>query len=236
MAMYMIQSLLRMTDDTMEQNPQEFHSFQTQYELLVRTYWVCFSQDCELSSGARQHFALSFRSISVPLPISDHDFTFNKPPQERLMPKNMTLQNFGPNFLTIDHGLAIVARGFDIFVRILRYANVNRRTHVLSSFSSPSFSNSPVDSTWQSLKDELDEWRNIQDTTVRFPNTSVQAHVAFGYGELFTYVNLIFFMRYTTMLFLGELRSCNSGSNRLKTLTGLNLVFYFFIVTVYYPT
>lgn len=200
--MYMIQSLLRMTDDTMEQNPQEFHSLQTQYELLVRTYWVCFSQDCELSSGARQHFALSFRSISVPLPISDHDFTFNKHPKERLMPKNMTLEYFNSKLLTIDHGLAMVARGFDIFVRILRYANVNRRAHVFSSFSSAPFSNSPVDSTWQGLKNELDEWRNIQDTTVRFPETSVQAHVAFGYGELFTYVNLIFFMRYFPLPFL----------------------------------
>ena len=83
MATYMIQSLLKSADDHMEHAPEEFQAqsqSQTQiaYEQLVRTYWCCFAQDCELSSGARQHFALSFRQISVPLPIGDSDFNFGR--------------------------------------------------------------------------------------------------------------------------------------------------------------
>ncbi|KAH8699228.1 pyridoxal phosphate-dependent transferase [Talaromyces proteolyticus] len=196
MAMYMIQSLLRTADDTMEQSPQDFPAFQTQYEKLVRTYWVCFSQDCELSSGARQHFALAFHSISVPLPISDHQFIFNQSAKERLMPRNLSLDCLGSRRLGIDYGPAIIARGFDIFVRILRFANANRRNDPVSSCFAPRLS---VNATWQGLKKELDEWRQLQDITVHFPITGVQAHVAFGYGEVFTYINLIFFM---SVLFL----------------------------------
>lgn len=193
MATYMIQSLLKMADDSMEHNPQEFHASQTQYEQLVRTYWCCFAQDCELSSGARQHFALSFSQISVPLPISDRDFTFNHTPASRLMPADMNKDCLLAKDLTIEHGLTIVTRGFDIFVRILRFANEHRRA--LASLSSND-SASPLLLTWQVLKEELDEWRSLQDVTVRFPATSVQSHVALGYGELFAYINLVHCMRY----------------------------------------
>lgn len=189
----MIQSLLKMADDSMEHSPQEFHASQTQYEQLVRTYWCCFAQDCELSSGARQHFALSFSQISVPLPISDRDFNFNHLPERRLMPVDMNRQCPLARNLTIEHGLTIVTRGFDIFVRILRFANEHRRA--LASLGSDD-STSPLHQTWQGLKGELDEWRSLQDKTVRYPATSAQAHVALGYGELFAYINLIHFMRY----------------------------------------
>ncbi|KAJ5631372.1 transcriptional regulator family: Fungal Specific TF [Penicillium longicatenatum] len=196
MATYMIQSLLKMSDDSMEHSPHEFHASQTQYEQLVRTYWCCFAQDCELSSGARQHFALSFSQISVPLPISDRDFTFNHLPERRLMPADMNKQCSLARNLTIEHGLTIVTRGFDIFVRILRFANEHRRA--LASLDSDD-STSPLLQTWQTLKGELDEWRTLQDMTVRYPATSAQAHVALGYGELFAYINLIYFM---SVLFL----------------------------------
>ncbi|CAG7951372.1 unnamed protein product [Penicillium nalgiovense] len=197
MATYMIQSLLKMADDSMEHNPQEFHASQTQYEQLVRTYWCCFAQDCELSSGARQHFALSFSQISVPLPISDRDFTFNHTPASRLMPADMNKDCLLAKGLTIEHGLTIVTRGFDIFVRILRFANEHRRA--LTSLSSNDSTISPLLLTWQVLKEELDEWRSLQDVTVRFPATSVQSHVALGYGELFAYINLVYCM---SILFL----------------------------------
>ncbi|KAJ5532492.1 transcriptional regulator family: Fungal Specific TF [Penicillium frequentans] len=196
MATYMIQSLLKMSDDSMEHSPHEFHASQTQYEQLVRTYWCCFAQDCELSSGARQHFALSFSQISVPLPISDRDFTFNHLPERRLMPADMNKQCPLARNLTIEHGLTIVTRGFDIFVRILRFANEHRRA--LASLDSDD-STSPLLQLWQTLKGELDEWRSLQDMTVRYPATSAQAHVALGYGELFAYINLIYFM---SVLFL----------------------------------
>ncbi|KAJ5707124.1 transcriptional regulator family: Fungal Specific TF [Penicillium malachiteum] len=197
MATYMIQSLLKMADDSMEHSPHEFHASQTQYEQLVRTYWCCFAQDCELSSGARQHFALSFSQISVPLPISDRDFTFNHVPERRLMPVDMNGQNSLARNLTIEHGLTIVTRGFDIFVRILRFANEHRRA--LASIGSDDSATSPLHQTWQRLKAELDEWRSLQDRTVHYPATSAQAHVALGYGELFAYINLIYFM---SILFL----------------------------------
>ncbi|KAJ6004557.1 hypothetical protein N7522_006202 [Penicillium canescens] len=197
MATYMIQSLLKMADDSMEHNPQEFHASQTQYEQLVRTYWCCFAQDCELSSGARQHFALSFSQISVPLPISDRDFTFNHMPARRLMPADMNKGCALARGLTIEHGLTIVTRGFDIFVRILRFANEHRRA--LASMSSDDSTTSPLLLTWQGLKEELDEWRFLQDNTVRYPDTSVQSHVALGYGELFAYINLVYCM---SILFL----------------------------------
>lgn len=186
----MIQSLLKTADDSMEHNPEEFQASQIQYEQLVRTYWCCFAQDCELSSGARQHFALSFRQISVPLPISDQDFNFGRPSTSRLMPANMNRHSLLSSDLTIDRGLTIVTRGFDIFVRILRFANESRRGRTSSpaAFSSPHL-------TWRTLKNELDEWRSLQDVTVQYPATSAQAHVALGYGELFAYINLVYFMR-----------------------------------------
>lgn len=192
MATYMIQSLLKTADDSMEHNPQDFQASQTQYEQLVRTYWCCFAQDCELSSGARQHFALSFRQISVPLPTSDRDFNFGRLSSHRLMPSDMSKHSPLSRNLTIDYGLTIVTRGFDIFVRILRFANESRRGRTLTLPQDPS---SPR-VVWQRLKEELDEWRFLQDVTVRYPATSAQAHVALGYGELFAYINLVYFMRY----------------------------------------
>lgn len=189
----MIQSLLKMADDSIEHNPHDSHASQTQYEQLVRTYWCCFAQDCELSSGARQHFALSFSQISVPLPISDRDFTFNHLPERRLMPVDMNKKCPLANNLTIEHGLTLVTRGFDIFVRILRFANEHRRA--LPSLAPDDSSTSPLLQTWRKLKDELDEWRSLQDVTVRYPTTSAQAHVSLGYGELFAYINLVYFMR-----------------------------------------
>ncbi|CAG7922389.1 unnamed protein product [Penicillium olsonii] len=197
MATYMIQSLLKMSDDSMEYSPQDFHASQTQYEQLVRTYWCCFAQDCELSSGARQHFALSFSHISVPLPISDRDFTFNHTPTHRLMPADMNKSCLLARGLTIEHGLTIVTRGFDIFIRILRFANEHRRS--LASLSSSGSVTPPLLLTWQKLKEELDEWRSLQDITVHYPATSVQTHVALGYGELFAYINLVYCM---SILFL----------------------------------
>ncbi|KAH2463990.1 hypothetical protein KXW63_007281 [Aspergillus fumigatus] len=195
MATYMIQSLLKTADDSMEHNPQDFQASQTQYEQLVRTYWCCFAQDCELSSGARQHFALSFRQISVPLPTSDRDFNFGLLSSHRLMPSDMSKHSPLSRNLTIDYGLTIVTRGFDIFVRILRFANESRRGRTLTLPQDPS---SPR-VVWQRLKEELDEWRFLQDVTVRYPATSAQAHVALGYGELFAYINLVYFM---SILFL----------------------------------
>ncbi|OOF94991.1 hypothetical protein ASPCADRAFT_208620 [Aspergillus carbonarius ITEM 5010] len=191
MATYMIQSLLKTADDTMEQQPPQDPAHRITYEQLVRTYWCCFAQDCELSSGARQHFALSFRQISVPLPISDSDFTFGKA-TPRLMPVDMNRASPLATTLTIDRGLTIVTRGFDIFVRILRFANESRRCRAQgSAYSSYR--------TWETLKAEVDEWRGLQDATVRYPETSAQAHVALGYGELFAYINLVYFM---SILFL----------------------------------
>ncbi|RAH68109.1 PLP-dependent transferase [Aspergillus aculeatinus CBS 121060] len=189
MATYMLQTLLKTADDSMEHNPEDFHAApQTQiaYEQLVRTYWCCFAQDCELSSGARQHIALSFRQILVPLPISDQDFTFGRVCPTRLMPRDMTQGSSSrvKGLLTIDRGLSIVTRGFDIFVRILRFANENRRGRAGGDSVG----------MWTTLKGELDEWRELQDVTVRFPETSAQAHVALGYGELFAYINLVYFM------------------------------------------
>ncbi|PYH44060.1 transcription factor domain-containing protein [Aspergillus saccharolyticus JOP 1030-1] len=195
MATYMLQTLLKTADDSMEHNPEEFHAPATQiaYEQLVRTYWCCFAQDCELSSGARQHIALSFRQILVPLPISDQDFTFGRGGAHRLMPSDMTQGSSRAKGLTIDRGLSIVTRGFDIFVRILRFANESRRGRA----------STPQDGSarrmWTTLKGELDEWRELQDVTVRYPETSAQAHVALGYGELFAYINLVYFM---SLLFL----------------------------------
>lgn len=204
MATYMIQSLLKSADDHMEHAPEEFQAqsqSQTQiaYEQLVRTYWCCFAQDCELSSGARQHFALSFGQISVPLPIGDSDFNFGRLTR-RLTPRD--IQGVGGGDiggvgtgeglrLGIEHGLTIVTRGFDIFVRILRFANESRRDRdrargVLHSSGS----------AWMALKEELDEWRALQDVIVRYPETSAHAHVALGNGELFAYINLVYFMRY----------------------------------------
>ncbi|KAL2862486.1 pyridoxal phosphate-dependent transferase [Aspergillus lucknowensis] len=169
MATYMIQSLLKSADDHMEHAPEDFLTHaQIPYEQLVRTYWCCFAQDCELSSGARQHFALSFRQISVPLPTSDSDFNFGKA-THRLRPAHMSQSSLCGTRLRIERGLAIVTRGFHIFIRILRG------------------------------KEELDEWRDLQDTTVHYPETTAPAHVALGYGELFAYINLVYF---TSVLFL----------------------------------
>ncbi|KAL2844062.1 pyridoxal phosphate-dependent transferase [Aspergillus pseudoustus] len=192
MATYMIQSLLKSADDHMEHAPDDFHAHaQIAYEQLVRTYWCCFAQDCELSSGARQHFALSFRQISVPLPISDFDFNFAKVAQ-RIGPADLSRDFLNGSRLHIDCGLAIVTRGFDIFVRILRFANESRRNRARGT--------APASlRTWQVLKEELDEWRDLQDTTVRYPETSAPAHVALGCGELFAYINLVYFM---SVLFL----------------------------------
>ncbi|KAI9375103.1 pyridoxal phosphate-dependent transferase [Aspergillus egyptiacus] len=198
MATYMIQSLLKTADDHMEQSPDEFHAqshAQIAYEQLVRTYWCCFAQDCELSSGARQHFALSFRQISVPLPIGDSDFNFGRATR-RLTPAEMNrgvvIRNEAGG-LGIEHGLAIVTRGFDIFVRILRFANESRRERARGVAPSSSLA------TWQALKGELDEWRALQDITVRYPETNAPVHVALGYGELFAYINLVYLM---SILFL----------------------------------
>lgn len=188
MATYMIQSLLKTADDTMEQQPLlDLPAHRITYEQLVRTYWCCFAQDCELSSGARQHFALSFRQISVPLPISDSDFTFGKA-TPRLMPADMNRSSSLALNLSIDRGLTIVTRGFDIFVRILRFANESRRGRAQGSAGLSL-------RAWEMLKAELDEWRGLQDATVRYPETNAQAHVALGSGELFAYINLVYFMR-----------------------------------------
>ncbi|KAL4864583.1 hypothetical protein BDV12DRAFT_188832 [Aspergillus spectabilis] len=192
MATYMIQSLLKSADDHMEHAPDEFQTHaQIAYEQLVRTYWCCFAQDCELSSGARQHFALSFHQISVPLPISDSDFNFGRTTR-RLTPADIQRAVPGGVRLGIEHGLTLVTRGFDIFVRILRFANESRRDRARG----PSLSSIPI---WKDLKQELDEWRTLQDTTVRYPETSAPAHVSLGYGELFAYINLVYFM---SILFL----------------------------------
>lgn len=103
------------------------------------------------------------------------------------MPADLTRDSLICGKMTIDHGLTVVTRGLDIFVRVLRFANESRRGWA------PSLST--LQQTWQVLKDELDEWRALQDSTLHYPVTSAQVHISLGHGELFAYINLIYFMR-----------------------------------------
>lgn len=154
-----------------------------------RLYWTCILQELIIGSAERRGKCLS--SISIPLPGGNYDYALNHNTGwtgtmadfYTFARSSATTQSF-----SMDYSLSLIICGHDNVFKIMGFARSQEIGH-------GSFMPWMPDSPWFSLHRDLQAWRNVQDSSVRYPNTTVYAHVPFGNGAAFAYINLAFYLR-----------------------------------------
>ena len=158
-----------------------------QQEIQNRTLWSCFIMDRLVFSGKSRPLMFPLEQMSIHLPVGDQDFAFGHIAAQRVDAKTL-LARKSNNAIGIDHYYTILILGFDIWARILKWIiNGGRRQ--------PGIGPPWVEgSSWRNLYEELQDWRQLQHSRLRYPETSIAVQVSLGGGESFAYVNLIYYV------------------------------------------
>lgn len=154
-----------------------------------RLYWSCILQELIIGSADRR--GRSFSTISVPLPGGNYDYALSQ--NTGWMGTMTDFYNLARNAATtrgfsMDYSLSLIICGHETVFKIMDFARSQEVGHV-------SFMPWMPDSPWFSLHRDLQAWRNAQDSSVRYPSTTVYAHVPFGDGAAFAYINLAYYLR-----------------------------------------
>lgn len=195
MARRMLETIQYGTAQESNRNADEAQK-NTQRLLYNRLYWCCILQEKLIGTGSGERHGTSLSSINVPLPGSNYEYSLNRNPHW-----TFTMADFcslardsadAPGF-SMDCSLSLIICGHDNLLKIMNFVRTQEVGQVSSSQVPlmPWMPNSP----WYSLHGDLQAWRSIQDPSVRYPMTSVYAHVPFGNGEAFAYINLAFYLR-----------------------------------------
>jgi hypothetical protein len=165
------------------ENPSE-----RQQETQNRTFWGCFIMDRLVFSGKSQPMILPLKQVNIHLPVGDQDFAFGQTATQRVDVREF-LEGKSDSPIDMDHYYTILVLGFDIWARILKWIiNGGRRQPEVP----PPWT---AGSAWRSLYEELQNWRQFQQSRMRYPETSVAVQISLGNGESFAYVNLIYYVR-----------------------------------------
>ncbi|KAI0397239.1 hypothetical protein F5Y17DRAFT_389999 [Xylariaceae sp. FL0594] len=162
-------------------------------EVEIRTLWTAFAIDKVMSCGKQRPAIMKAEDIDVRLPQSEEDFIFGTEPQALLRYEDLvsdkSLRRHG--FSSGSH-FCILVRGLDIWHQIHSWIVDGGRKlpHMTESDNCPW---KPT-SQWAKLKGQLRAWREDVDPRLRYPETKVAAHVHFGQGEAFAYINLLYYL------------------------------------------
>jgi hypothetical protein len=168
----------------------------------TRTYWACFIMDCMVNSGTYNPPMLpmsEMHKLKIPRPLSAVEFAFGPeppPPQGSIMggggvaPPAAAAQGV----LDITRSFEILVSGFEIWARVMEFIfNDGRKAPgMCAPHNCPWVPGSPWSMSWNQLK----VWRAGQHRNLHYPSTSVAVHMTLGYGETFTYLNLLHYVRY----------------------------------------
>ncbi|KAI2789776.1 hypothetical protein POX_d05274 [Penicillium oxalicum] len=163
-----------------------------------RTMWACFIMERLISSGTYNPPMLplsEMEKIKVLRPFSAVEFAFgtDATSQRSSMEQSLaTLQNRNSHLLDITQAFEVLVAGFDIWTHVMTFVlNDGRRApEMCAPRNCPWVPGSP----WSNTRNRLEEWRANQHHRLHYPENSVVAHITLGYGESFTYVNLIYYL------------------------------------------
>jgi hypothetical protein len=138
-------------------------------------------------SGRSQPLTLPLQHMNTHLPVGDQDFAFGQMATPRVDARKL-LEGKSDTPIDMDHYYTVLVLGFDIWARILKWIiNGGRRQPGVP----PPWT---AGSSWRSLYEELQNWRQLQHSRMRYPETPVAVQISLGYGESFAYVNLIYYV------------------------------------------
>lgn len=170
--------------------PKPRDTTELQGEIRNRTFWACFVMDRLVFCGKPQPLALPLPSVEVHWPVGQRDFAFGQI-SSRSYPKNEHATDVDhTGFSDLDRVYSLIVQGYDIWSKILQWVagGGRRRPYVRQQIEAPWARGS----IWLSLYDELQEWRERQDTSIRFPDTALEVHASLGQAHSFAYLNMIY--------------------------------------------
>ncbi|KAI0120101.1 hypothetical protein GGR51DRAFT_496357 [Nemania sp. FL0031] len=162
-------------------------------EVEIRTMWTYFAIDKLLSCGKQRPAMMKPEDIEVRMPQSEEDFVFAGEPRglinfEDLMGNtSLRKETSCPGF-----HFCILIRGLDIWHKIHSWIVDGGRRQ--ARMTEPENCPWKPTSQWAKLKEQLLLWRGDQDTRLKYPATKVATHVHFRQGEVFAYINLLYYL------------------------------------------
>lgn len=165
-----------------------------------RTFWACFIMDRMVSSGTYNPPMLpmsEMEKLKVSTPLSAVEFVFGpdlSSERTSLEHNFATAQDGQTAPLDITQSFKVLVSGFDIWAHIMTFIfNDGRRAPgMCASQNCPWAPGSP----WSKTQLHLEEWRATQHHRLHYPENSVVAHTTLGWGESFTYINLLYYTSY----------------------------------------
>lgn len=171
----------------------------------TRTYWGCFIMDCMVNSGTYNPPMLPMSEmckLKIARPLSSVEFAFGSDgPSSSSAPLGAALGGGGrigvmPSAnhpLDITQSFEILVGGFDIWAKVMEFIfNDGRKgPGMCAPQNCPWVPGSPWSISWNRLR----AWRAGQHRKLYYPSTSVAVHMTLGYGETFTYLNLLYYVR-----------------------------------------
>ena len=163
-----------------------------------RAFWACFIMDRMISSGTYNPPMLPMAEmvkLKVMRPLSTLEFAFgtNFGSMNMGFGHNASFeQNLNGPLDIITHGFEILVSGFDLWAQIMTFIfNDGRRA---PGMCAPENCPWVHDSPWYRTRSQLEAWRKGQHDRLHYPNNSVAIHMSLGYGETFTYINLLYYV------------------------------------------
>lgn len=187
-----------------------------------RTLWACFIMDRMISSGTYNPPMLpmsEMEKLKVSRPLNDVEFAFspNMTAQLNSIDQGLAIPNHVHGvILDITQSFEILVAGFDIWAKVMTFIfNDGRRAPgMCAPENCPWVPGSP----WWKARSQLETWRANQHHRLHYPDSTVAVHMTLGYGESFTYLNLLYYLWYgchyfglskrTNLLEFYPVRSC----------------------------
>ncbi|GLB07648.1 hypothetical protein AtubIFM57258_002996 [Aspergillus tubingensis] len=162
-----------------------------------RTFWACFIMERMISSGTYSPPMLpmsEMANLGITRPLSAVEFAFGPdcPSEQGAMGQGFTPRCEGTAPLDITRSFEVLVTGFDIWTDVMAFVlNDGRRAPgMCAAQNCPWVPESP----WGKTRQRLETWRANQHYRLRYPENTVVAHKTLGFGESFTYLNLLYYL------------------------------------------
>lgn len=202
---------LRVAPYPIEPSSDSSHRDAVAMAIETRTYWGCFIMDCMVNSGSYNPPMLpmsEMRKLKIARPLSSVEFAFGPEAPAPVPHTQATVAGLTPastssiastglapvdGTLDITQSFEILVGGFDIWVKVMEFIfNDGRKAPgMCAPHNCPWVPGSPWSLSWNHLR----AWRAGQHRKLYYPSTSVAVHMTLGYGETFTYLNLLYYVR-----------------------------------------
>ncbi|KAI2643687.1 hypothetical protein GGS21DRAFT_497730 [Xylaria nigripes] len=162
-------------------------------EAEIRTMWTYFAIDKLLSCGKQRPAMMKLEDIEVRMPQSEEDFVFGVEPRETISVEDL-LRNGSLQKQTSSPGFhfCTLVRGLDLWHKIHSWIVDGGRKQPRMT-EPENFPWNPT-SQWAKLKEQVTRWRDDHDPRLKYPETKVATHVHFRQGEVFAYINLLYYL------------------------------------------